>query len=82
MGYPTLGDPSDKGYTPPMKPTTAAPEQRATAVSKPTTNNVFNVHPTIHITSTGSQHMDVNNIAKEVTKVLESQVRLTAMRNS
>ncbi len=82
MGYPTLGDPSDKGYTPPMKPTAAAPEQRATAVSKPTTNNVFNVHPTIHITSTGSQHMDVNNIAKEVTKVLESQVRLTAMRNS
>jgi hypothetical protein len=82
MGYPTLGDPSDKGYTPPMKPTAAAPEQRATAVSKPTTNNVFNVHPTINITSTGSQHMDVNNIAKEVTKVLESQVRLTAMRNS
>ena len=82
MGYPTLGDPSDKGYTPPMKPTAAAPEQRATAVSKPTTNNTFNVHPTIHITSTGSQHMDVNNIAKEVTKVLESQVRLTAMRNS
>ena len=82
MGYPTLGDPSDKGYTPPMKPTAAAPEQRATAVSKPTTNNTFNVHPTIHITSTGSQHIDVNNIAKEVTKVLESQVRLTAMRNS
>lgn len=82
MGYPTLGDPSDKGYNPPTKPTTSAPEQRAATTSKVNTSNIFNVNPTINITSTGSQTMDVNNIAKEVTKVLEREIRLTAMRNS
>jgi hypothetical protein len=82
MGLPTTGDPFDKGYSPPSKTAPVATEQRAPATPRANTNNVFNVNPTINITSTGSQTMDVNNIAKEVTKVLEREVRLTAMRNS
>jgi len=43
---------------------------------------VFNINPTINVSSTGSATIDATRIAKEVTKILEREVRMTAVRNS
>ena len=81
-GYPTLGDPMVKPYNAPQQigsQRTSAPTSTGTT-TQPV--NVFNVNPTINLSTTGNAQVDMDKIAKEITKVLERQVRLTAMRNS
>lgn len=75
------GDPFDSGYSPSRR-SKGAPSNRSANLSSTETNNVFNINPTINITSSGSAPVDANRIAKEVSKLLEREVRMTAVRNS
>lgn len=77
LGFPT-GDPSDTGYTP--RPSMSSPAVNVSAGS--TTSNVFNINPTINISSTGNASMDAVKIAKEVSKLIEREVRMTTVRGS
>ena len=81
-GYPILGDPMVRPYNAPQQ----IGSQRSSAPTSTGTTtqpvNVFNVNPTINLSTTGNAQVDMDKIAKEITKVLERQVRLTAMRNS
>lgn len=81
LGYPT-GDPSDNGYSPRISTGAKNPGPMQSMSAGSTTNNVFNVNPTINVSSTGSAPVDAARIAKEVTKILEREVRMTAVRNS
>ena len=42
--------------------------------------NMITVSPTINITTSGNSNVDVQQMAKEVTRILEREVRLTMMR--
>jgi hypothetical protein len=42
--------------------------------------NVITVAPVIHINTTGSTSMDINQMAKEVSHMLEKEIHLTMMR--
>jgi hypothetical protein len=81
LGYPT-GDPSDKGYSPRLGTGAKNPGPIQAVSAGATTNNVFNVNPTINVSSSGSAPVDAARIAKEVTKILEREVRMIAVRNS
>lgn len=50
-------------------------------MSRVSTNNVFTVAPVFNITSTGSTDIDMQNLAKEISRVLDNEVRLAAMRS-
>ncbi len=50
-------------------------------VSRVSTNNVFTVAPVFNITSTGSTAIDMQNLAKEISSMLDNEVRLAAMRS-
>lgn len=80
--YTEEGDPFDSGYKPSRQKSSPSAGSGATKVSAVETTNVFNVNPTINITSTGSAPVDASRIAKEVSKLLEREVRMTAVRNS
>lgn len=75
------GDPYDSGYTPQQK-TIKAPSGGSAKVTANETTNVFNISPNISITSTGSETIDATRLAKEISKLLEREVRMTAVRSS
>jgi hypothetical protein len=50
-------------------------------MSRVSTNNVFTVAPVFNITSTGSTSIDMQNLAKEISSMLDNEVRLAAMRS-
>lgn len=75
------GDPYDSGYTPKQTSVKTASGGSAKVTANETTN-VFNISPNISITSTGSETIDAGRLAKEVSKLLEREVRMTAVRNS
>lgn len=75
------GDPSDKGYTP--KNSTNKISTGAGATVKSTEqNNTFNINPTINLTSTGSVPMDAAKLAKEVTKLIDRELKMNIVRSS
>jgi len=47
-----------------------------------TNNNVFNINPTINLTSTGSVPIDAAKLAKEVTKLIDREVKMNLVRSS
>mgnify|MGYP006275586643 CR=1 FL=1 len=82
LGKNGQGDPYDTGYTPLIKSASTTNSGSSSKATIMDTKNVFNVSPTINISSTGSAPVDATKIAKEVTKILEREVRMTAVRNS
>ena len=80
FGYPT-GDPSDKGYTPQRQGNNSSSGSTNIKTGE-TTNNTFNVNPTINLTSTGSVPMDAAKLAKEVTKLIDRELRMNIVRSS
>ena len=80
FGYPT-GDPSDKGYTPQRQGNNSSSGSTNIKTGE-TTNNTFNVNPTINLTSTGSVPMDAAKLAKEVTKLIDRELRINMVRSS
>ncbi|NDB56977.1 hypothetical protein EB001_00765 [bacterium] len=80
LGFPT-GDPSDKGYTP-TKKINQSSSSPTTIKTGETTNNTFNINPTINVTSTGSVSMDAARLAKEVTKLIDRELKMNMVRNS
>lgn len=79
-GTTTMGDPIDTGYTP-NRTSTSTPAKSSTA-NVMTTNNNYSINPTINITSSGSTSIDASRIAKEVARLVEKEVRMTAVRSS
>jgi len=77
---PTTGDPFDTGYMPMAK--TAATSSTKTVSNSTTTNNSYNISPTINVNSTGSAPVDAARLAKEVSKLIERELQLSAVRNS
>lgn len=75
------GDPSDKGYTPKNSTNNISMGSGAN-VKSTEQNNVFNINPTINLTSTGSVPMDATKLAKEVTKLIEREVKMNLVRSS
>jgi len=80
LGFPT-GDPSDKGYTP-QKQKNSSASGSTTIKTGETINNTFNVNPTINLTSTGSVPIDAAKLAKEVTKLIDRELKMNVVRNS
>jgi hypothetical protein len=66
-GYKDTGDPA--------YPSSPGPLPRSGG-----STNVITVAPVIHINTTGSTTMDINQMAKEVSHMLEKEVHLTMMR--
>jgi hypothetical protein len=60
----------------PVYPTSPGPLSRSGGGN----TNVVTISPVIHINTTGSTSMDINQMAKEVTRMLEREVNLTMMR--
>lgn len=58
-------------------PTSPGPLTRSTGGGS---TNMITVSPTINITTSGNSSVDVQQMAKEVTRILEREVRLTMMR--
>jgi hypothetical protein len=75
------GDPSDKGYTPTKQTGSSAPSSTKITTGS-TNNNVFNINPTINVNSTGSVPMDAAKLAKEVTKLIDRELRINMVRSS
>ena len=75
------GDPSGKGYTPTKQTGSSAPSSTKITTG-PTNNNVFNINPTINVNSTGSVPMDAAKLAKEVTKLIDRELRMNIVRSS
>lgn len=75
------GDPFDKGYTPTKQTGSSAPSSTKITTGA-TNNNVFNVNPTINVTSTGSVPIDAAKLAKEVTKLIDRELRMNMVRSS
>lgn len=80
LGFPT-GDPSDKGYTPQRQKNSSA-SGSTTIKTGETINNTFNVTPTINLTSTGSVPVDAAKLAKEVTKLIDRELKMNMVRSS
>lgn len=75
------GDPSDKGYTPTKQTGSSAPSSTKITTG-PTNNNVFNINPTINVNSTGSVPVDAAKLAKEVTKLIDRELKMNTVRSS
>jgi len=76
----TSGDPSDVGYSPTRRISASTSSPEITTGS--TNNNVFNINPTINLTSTGSVPIDAAKLAKEVTKLIDREVKMNLVRSS
>lgn len=68
-----------KAAKPNGDPVPASPGPLARNTSAGNTN-VITVSPTINITASGNPTVDIQQMAKEVTRMLEKEVRLTMMR--
>jgi len=73
-----LGDPSD--YAP--KPASATSPTNAASLKTVTNNATFNINPTINMTTSGSIPIDANKLAKEVSKLIEREVKMMNVRTS
>lgn len=76
----TSGDPFDTGYTPTKQTSASTSSTKITTGS--TNNNVFNINPTINLTSTGSVPVDAAKLAKEVTKLIDRELKMNIVRSS
>ena len=77
----TTGDPFDTGYSPTKQTSSSAPSSTKITTGA-TNNNVFNVNPTINVTSTGSVPIDAAKLAKEVTKLIDRELKMNMVRSS
>lgn len=80
LGFPT-GDPSDKGYTPQKQKNNISSGSTQIKTGE-TINNTFNINPTINLSSTGSVPVDAAKLAKEVTKLIDRELKINMVRNS
>lgn len=81
IGIPSTGDPFDTGYTPSLGGQTVQPSNKMVA-NATTNNNTYNINPTINVTSTGSTPIDAARLAKEVSKLIEREIKTNVVRSS
>jgi len=74
----TIGDPFD--YSP--KPALATSPTNSASLKTVTNNATFNINPTINMTTSGSIPIDANKLAKEVSKLIEREVKMMNVRTS
>jgi len=74
----TIGDPFD--YSP--KPTSATSPTTSASMKAVTNNSTFNINPTINMTASGSIPIDATKLAKEVSKLIEREVKMMNVRTS
>ena len=75
------GDPSDKGYAP-INSSNSTTSTSGAMIKATEQNNVFNISPTINVNSTGSVPIDAAKLAKEVTKLIDRELRMNIVRSS
>ena len=81
IGIPSTGDPFDTGYTPSLGGQIGQPSSKMVA-NATTNNNTYNINPTINVTSTGSAPIDAARLAKEVSKLIEREIKTNVVRSS